>query len=143
MQFSFSGRALPMTLRVCRSLLWVQAALTILAGVFVVLVTSLLGNTESIPFHGDNLTGSGAVALGAVYVAAGLAVAVLSIEIGRLASWARIPIVVLQVLLGALVLVRSFDLSVSLVINLALSGAIVALLFAPLSRRALVAAPQG
>ncbi len=140
MQFSFSGRALPMTLRVCRSLLWVQAALTILAGVFVVLVTSLLGNTESIPFHGDNLTGSSAVALGAVYVAAGLAVAVLSIEIGRLASWARIPIVVLQVLLGALVLVRSFDLSVSLVINLALSGAIVALLFAPLSRRALVSA---
>jgi hypothetical protein len=140
MQFSFSGGSLPMTLRVCRSLLWVQAALTILAGVFVVLVTSLLGSSESIPFHGDNLTGSGALALGAVYVATGVALALLSIEIGRLASWARIPVVGLQVLLGALELVRSFDLSVSLVINLALSGAIIALLFAPLSRRALVSA---
>jgi hypothetical protein len=140
MQFSFSGGALPMTLRVCRSLLWVQAALTILAGIFVVLVTSLLGSSESIPFHGDNLTGSAALALGAVYVAAGVALALLSIEIGRLASWARIPVVALQVLLGTIELVRSFELSVSLVINLALSAAIIALLFAPLSRRALVSA---
>jgi hypothetical protein len=140
MQFSFSGAALPMTLRVCRSLLWLQTALTILAGIFVVLVTSLLGSSESIPFHGDNLSGSGAVALGSVYIAAGVALALLSVEIGRRASWARIPLVGLQVVLGALELIRSFDLSVSLVINLALSAAIVGLLFAPLSRKALVSA---
>jgi hypothetical protein len=141
MQFSFAGRALPMTLRVCRSLLLAQAALTILAGVFVVLVTSLLGSSDTIPFRGGALGGSGALMLGVGYIAAGLGLAWLGVELRRLAPWARPLIVGLLLLLAMLQVLRSFELSMSLVINVALSVAIIALLFAPDTQRAF--APQG
>lgn len=49
MQPSFAARKLPITLRVCRTLLWTQAAITILGGVFVVLTATLFGATNSIP----------------------------------------------------------------------------------------------
>jgi hypothetical protein len=141
MQFSFAGRTLPMTLRVCRSLLWAQAALTILAGVFVALVTSLLGSSDTIPFDGGALGGGGALMLGVGYIAAGLALVWLGVELRRLAPWARPVIVGMLVFLATLQVVRSFEISTSLVINVALSVTIIALLFAPDTQRAF--APQG
>jgi hypothetical protein len=142
MQFSFSGRTLPMTLRVCRSLVWTEAAFTVLSGVFVVLTAAVFGSSDAIPFHGDTLSGSGAVMLGVVYIAAGSALIWLGVELGRLAPWARTVIVSMQVFLVVLELFRSFDLSLSLVINGALYVAIIALLFAPDTHRALEGAAQ-
>ncbi|GAC1581605.1 MAG: hypothetical protein NVS3B18_15170 [Candidatus Dormibacteria bacterium] len=143
MQFSFSGRSLPMTVRVCRSLVWAEAAYTMLSGVFVVLVATLLGANEAIPFRGATLSGGGAVVLGAVYVAAGLLIVWLGFELGRLAPWARTVIVSMQVFLAVLQFFRSFDLSLSLLINVGLYVAIIALLFAPDTHRALEGAAQG
>lgn len=143
MPFSFSGSSLPMTVRVCRSLVWTQAAFTMLAGVFLVLIATLFGSSGAIPFHGGTLSGSGAVMLGVVYLAAGVALLWLGAELGRLAPWARTVILSMQVFLAVLELFRSADLSLSLFINVALYVAIIALLFAPDTHRALEAAAQG
>jgi hypothetical protein len=136
MPFSFSGPSLPITVRACRSLVWAQAALTMLSGVFVVLVAVLFGTSESIPFNGATVSGGGAVLLGLVYVVAGLALVWLGLELGRLAPWARTVIVSLEVFLAALQVVRSFNVSLSLLINIALCIGIIALLFAPETQRA-------
>jgi len=134
--FSFAGRKLPVTVRVCRTLVWTQASFVILAGVFVVFAATVFGSSNAIPFHGDTLTGTGAAVLGLVYVAAGLVLAYLGIELGRLSPWARVAVVSMQVFLAVLLLYRSFDLSLSSVINLGLEAAIVGLLFATNARRA-------
>jgi hypothetical protein len=139
-QFSFAGRRLPITLRVCRSLVWAQAAFVILGGAFVIMATTVLGSSSQIPFHGDTLTGTSALMLGLVYVAAGLALAYLGIEVGRLASWARNALVCAQVFLAVLLFFRAIDLSVSTVLNVLFCAAIVGLLFAPDTRRALAQA---
>lgn len=143
MQFSFSGRSLPMALRVCRSLVWAQAAITILAGVFVVLVVSLLGSTDTIPFRGGSLGGSGALTLGIVYLGVGLALVWLGSELRRLTHWVRPAIVGAQALLISLQLLRSLELSTSMLINVALTVAILALLFVPDTHRAFESAPRG
>ena len=137
MAFSFSGQGLPITVRACRSLVWAQAALTMLSGVFVVLVAALFGTSESIPFHGATLTGGGAVLLGLVYVVAGVALIWLGWELGRLTPWVRTVIVSFEVFLVVVQVFRSFDLSLSMFINVALSIGIIALLFAPETQRAL------
>jgi hypothetical protein len=137
MSFSFTGRQLPMTLRVCRSLLWAQAAYTVAAGVFVLLITTLLGSGAAVPFRDGTLSGSGAIGLGLVYVGAALAVAWLGLQLGQLRQWARPGIVSMQVFLAILQLFRAFDLSVSTVINVGLVVAIVVLLFVPDTERAL------
>jgi hypothetical protein len=121
MPFSFSGPSLPMTVRACRSLVWAQAALTMLSGVFLVLVAVLFGTSESIPFNGATVSGGGAVLLGLVYVAAGLAL----------------------VWLAALQVVRSFNVSLSLLINIGLCIGIIALLVAPETQRAFRGTAQG
>jgi hypothetical protein len=143
MQFSFSAQSLPITVRACRSLVWAQAALTMLSGVFVVLVAVLFGTSESIPFHGATVAGGGAVLLGLVYLVAGLALVWLGIELGRLAPWARTVIVSFEVFLAVVQVFRSFDLSLSLFINVALSVGIIALLFAPETQRALQRPARG
>lgn len=140
-QFSFAGRRLPITLRVCRSLVWTEAALVILAGVFVVAVATVFGSSNSIPFHGDTLSGTGAVMLGVVYIVAGLALAYVGVALGQLAPWSRTGIASVQVFLAVLLLFRSFEFSVSVVINVLLYVAILALLFAPDTRRALEGGP--
>ncbi len=137
MAFSFSGRHLPMTLRVCRALVWTQAAFTILAGIFVVLTATLFGSSNAIPFYGGTLSGGAAVMLGLVYAVAGLTLVGLGVELGRLAPVARPFIVGMQVFLAVLELFRSFELSLSTVINVALYLTIIALLFAPDTHRAL------
>ncbi len=136
MPYSFAGRTLPMTVRVCRSLVWTQASFVILAGVFVVFAATVFGSSNAIPFHGDTLSGTGAAALGLVYVGAGLLLAYLAFELGRLSPWARVAIVSMEVFLAVLLLFRSFDLSLSSVINLGLEAAIVGLLFVNETRRA-------
>lgn len=136
MQISFAKRSLPITVRVCRSLVWTQAAFVLLAGAFVVFAATVFGSSNQIPFHGDTLSGGRAAALGVVYIAAGLILVYLGIELGRLTPWARNAIVFAQVFLAILLLFRSFDLSVSTVINVALYVAIVALLYVPETRRA-------
>jgi hypothetical protein len=143
MPFSFSGPSLPMTVRACRSLVWAQAALTMLSGVFLVLVAVLFGTSESIPFNGATVSGGGAVLLGLVYVAAGLALVWLGLELGRLAPWARTVIVSVEVFLAALQVVRSFNVSLSLLINIGLCIGIIALLFAPETQRAFRGTAQG
>lgn len=137
MQFSFAARSLPMTIRVCRSLVWTQAAFVVLGGAFVILVATVLGGSNQIPFHGDTLSGTGAAVLGLVYVAAGLVLAYLGYEIGRLAAWARNVLIGAEVTLTVFLLFRAFDVSVSTVLNLLFCVAIVGLLFAPDTRRAL------
>lgn len=136
MKFTFAGPRLPMTLRVCRTLVWTQAVFVVLAGAFVVFAATVFGSENEIPFHGDTLTGGRAAALGAVYIVVGLVLVYLGVELGRLASWARNAVVFAQVFLAILLLFRSFDLSVSTLINVVLYVAIVALLFAPETRRA-------
>lgn len=136
MKFAFAGPKLPITLRVCRTLVWTQAVFVMLAGAFVVFAATVFGNENEIPFHGDTLTGGRAVALGVVYIVVGLVLAYLGVALGRLASWARNAIVCAQVFLAILLLFRSFDLSVSTLINVVLYVAIVVLIFAPETRRA-------
>jgi hypothetical protein len=137
MSFGFATRPLPMSLRVCRSLVWAQAAYTVMAGLFVLLITGLLGSGSAIPFHDGTLSGEGAILLGLSYVAAGLALAWLAVLLGRLVSWARAGVVSMEVFLALLQLFRAFDLSVSTVISVLLSLGIVVLLFAPGTERAL------
>lgn len=140
MQFSFAGRSLPMTIRMCRSLVWTQAALVVLGGAFVILAATVFGSSNEIPFNGSTLSGTGAAVLGLFYVGAGLVLTYLGFELGRLASWSRNALATAQVLLVVLLILRTFDLSVSTVLNLLFCGAIVVLLFAPDSSRALAAA---
>lgn len=138
MQFSFAKRQpLPMTVRLCRSLVWTQGAFVILAGIFVVFAATVFGTSNSIPFHGDSLSGGRAVALGMVYIAAGVVLVYLGVELGRLSAWARTVIICLQVFLAVLLFFRSFEISISVAINVCLYAAIVGLLFAPESRAAL------
>jgi hypothetical protein len=141
MPFTFAGPALPVTLRLCRTLVWTQAAFTILGGAFILMIALMFGSSDAIPFHGEALTGTGAAMLGAVYLAAGVALAWFGTALGRLAPWARAAIVSMQVFLALLTIFRSTDLSVSLAVNVALVVAIVALLFVPDTQRALVGAP--
>jgi hypothetical protein len=70
-------------------------------------------------------------------VAAGLVLVYLGFELGRLGWWARNVLVGAQVILAVLLLLRAFDLSVSTVLNMLFCVAIVGLLYAPDTRRAL------
>jgi hypothetical protein len=138
--FSFARPSLPMTIRMCRSLVWTQAALVVLGGAFVILAATVFGSGNEVPFNGGTLSGTSAIVLGFVYVAAGLVLSYLGFELGRLTPWVRNVLVTAQVLLVVLLVLRTFDLSVSTVLNLAFCGAIVGLLRAPDSSRALDAA---
>jgi hypothetical protein len=135
-QFSFAGRSLPMTVRMCRSLVWTQAAFVVLGGAFVIIAATVFGGNNAIPVHGDALSGNGAVMLGFVYLVVGAVLAYLGIELGRLTPWIRNVLAGAQVFLAVLLLFRSFDLSVSTVLNVLFCAAIVGLLFAPDTRRA-------
>ncbi|MEO8897668.1 MAG: hypothetical protein ABI352_00435 [Candidatus Dormibacter sp.] len=136
MQFSFAGRSLPMTVRMCRSLVWTQAAFVILGGAFVIFAATVFGGSNAVPVHGDALSGNGAVVLGFVYLVVGAVLAYLGVELGRLAPWVRNVLAGAQVFLAVLLLVRAFDLSVSTVLNILFCAAIVGLLFAPDTSRA-------
>jgi hypothetical protein len=135
-QSTVAAIELPIGLRVCRSLVWTQAAFVVLAGVFVILTSVIFGSGNAIPFHGETLSGARASALGAVYVAAGALLAYLGYQLGRRAPWARVAVVSMQVFLAVVLVYRSLDLSLSTVINVVLFVAIVGLLFSADVRRA-------
>ena len=136
MSFSFAGPQPPLTIRICRALIWLQALLIILAGISVILAVLLFGNDNAIPFGTGTITGSGAETLGGVYIIAGLALAMIGYSVGRLMPWARIAAVSIQVFLAILLVVRSLDASVSTFINVALFVAIILLLYLPPSNTA-------
>ncbi len=142
MAFTFTGPTLPMTVRACRSLIWTLAALTMLSGVFVLMTATLLGAGFSIPFHNTTLSGSGAVTLGLVYVAAGGVLVWLGVQLGRLVPWVRAAIVGMLALVVGLALFRALELSLSMAINVALCVAVIALLFARDTQQALQHTPQ-
>lgn len=131
-----------MTVRLCRSLVWVQAMFAVLAGLFVVAAAVLFGSGNSVPFGSSSLTGSAAAILGGVYVLAGFALVYLGVELGRLASWARTAIVSLEVFLAVLLFFRTLEFSVSIVVNVCLYVAIIGLLFAPSTSAALLNRPK-
>lgn len=130
MPFSFAAsHELPMAVRVCRSLVWAQAAYLLFAGIFVLLAAVVLGGT--IPFRDGTVSSSGAVMLGIVYVLAALTLVWLGTALGRRAPWVRAAIVSAEVFVVVVQLLRSFELSLSTFITVALFVAIVALLFVP------------
>jgi hypothetical protein len=137
MPFSSDRPELPVSLRLCRSLLLAQAVYTLFGGAFVLLTAVLLGGNYALPFHDGTLSGSGAAMLGAVYVISAAALSGLGVALGRTSPWARPAIVGMQVFLTAVQLFRALDLSVSTVVNIALLAAIVILLFVPQTQRAL------
>ena len=136
MSFSFGGPQAPLTIRVCRALIWLQALLIILAGISVILAVLFFGDTDSIPFGTSTLSGSGAEILGGVYIAAGVVLAMVGIGVGRMQAWARVAVVSIQVFLAIVLVVRSLDASVSTFLNAGLFVAIVVLLYLPPSNQA-------
>jgi hypothetical protein len=126
MPSSPSARELPTAIRVCRSLLWAQAAYLLFSGIFVLLATVILGGT--IPFRGGSVSGSAAAMLGAVYVLAALTLTWLGVALGRRETWTRPAIASAEVFIIVVQLVRSFEMSVSTVVTAALVVAILALL---------------
>lgn len=139
MPFDFGRPSLPITLRVCRALVWTQGAFVLLVGTFVVLAVTVFGQSNLIPFGGQALSGGRAAALGVIYVAAGMALLWLGVALGRLSMLARNLIICAQVFLAVLLFARDFALSVSVFTNVTLYVAIVALLFTPSARAALEA----
>jgi len=135
MAFSFSGRDLPLSVRVCRTLVWTQAVYTFFAGLFVVLAGTLLNG--SLPFHGGTISGGGAAVIGLVYVVVAAVLTWLGVSLGRLAPWARTGIVMVQVFLATFELLRAFDLSLSTLITVTLCALILVLLFVPDTQRVL------
>ncbi len=116
---------------------------SVLAGVFVVLTAVIFGADNSIPFAGSALAGTGAAVLGGVYVAVGIALAYLAFELGRLAPWARAALVCAEASLAGLLVLRSLDLSVSTLVNVAFFAAIIGLLFTRASSAALRGSHDG
>jgi hypothetical protein len=135
MPSSPSARELPTAIRVCRSLLWAQAAYLLFSGIFVLLATVILGGT--IPFRDGSLSGSAAAMLGAVYVLAALTLTWLGVALGRRETWARPAIASAETFIIVVQLVRSFEMSVSMSISVGLFVAVTALLFLPGAERAL------
>ena len=138
---SFAGKAEPYSIRGARLLLYLECALLILSALFAAMIGILLGSGNSIPFAGIQVSGSGAVLLGAFYGALGLAALYFAVELRRLQPWTRIAVVVLQAVLIVLFLARG-DLSPATALSVALCLAVVGLLLTP-SAGAALAGAQG
>jgi hypothetical protein len=123
---------------VATAIVFFQAAILLLAGVFV-LIVALIGSGNSIPFAGQTLSGGAAMVLGALYVGLTIAATYIGIALRRLVSWARNACVGLEAAMIVLFMAHG-DLSVNLVINLLLCLAVVGLLVAPSVTAALKAA---
>ena len=125
--YNFGGRDLPTTIRIARALLYLEAGILVLAGVFAVILGVLLGSGDAIPFAGTTLSGQGAAFIGLLYVAMGGGAVYLAVELGRLTGWSRVAIIGLQAVLIVLFMARG-DFSISLVLSLALCIGIAVLL---------------
>jgi hypothetical protein len=126
-RFNFSGRALPVTLRVARSLVLIQACLLLLSAAFVMLIALVLGAGNSVPFAGASLSGGSAAALAVFYAALGAISFYLAIDLTRMAAWTRNALIGLEAVLIIMFMARG-DLSISLVVSVLLCLAVAALL---------------
>jgi hypothetical protein len=129
-QLSFQKRTLPMPLRVAGSLVFLQAAILLLAGAFVVLVGAVLGSANSVPFAGKMLSGASAVALGLAYVALAITAAFLNVQLGRLVHWIRPALICFEALLIVLFMAQG-ELSINMIFNVILCLAVAVLLVTP------------
>lgn len=132
--------ALPVTLRLARSLTAVQGGILLLLGVFVLALTAL-GNQISMTFANATITGAGAVAIGFLYCALGLASLGLAVMLGRQPGRTRPVLVGLEALLTVLFLARG-DFSFSLLVSIGLCVGIAVLLVTPSAAAALVDAQR-
>lgn len=118
-----------MRLRVARSLVFLQAAILVIAAVFVVVVSTLLGTGNSIPFAGAALTGRAAIGLGVGYAALGMLCLWIGMALGRSASWSRGAAIGVEVVLAALFIVRG-EVSATTAVSLVLCAVVVGLILA-------------
>lgn len=136
MTLSFAPPRLPATVRVCRALLWTQAALAVFSGIFVLLVTHLYGTSDGVSFNSGSVAGASATVLAVGYLAVAAALGAFA---GALRSRVRIVVtralVGFEVLLAAAQLYRAAGLSSSSILPVALCVAVVALILMPASRR--------
>lgn len=136
---SFAGKAgkkEPYSVQAARMLLYLECALLLLSGLFAAAIGTLLGSGNSIPFASLDVSGAGAVVLGIVYGALGVAALYLAVELRRLASWTRTAAIVLQAVLIVLFLARG-NLSPSTGLSVALCLAVAGLLLTPSASAAL------
>jgi hypothetical protein len=140
-QLSFQKRGLPMAVRVAGSLIFLQAAILSLAGAFVVLVGTVLGSANSVPFAGKMLSGAGAVALGLAYVVCAVIAGFFSVQLGRLAHWIRWVLICFE---GALIVlfIAQGELSINLIFNVIVCLAVAVLLVSPSAGAALTGAAR-
>jgi hypothetical protein len=141
-RFNFSGRALPMTLRVARSLVLIQACLLLLSAAFVMLIAVVLGAGNSVPFAGANLSGGSAAALAVFYGALGVISVSLAVDLARMAPWTRNALIGLEAVLIILFMARG-DLSISLVVSVLLCLAVAGLLVTSSASTAFSGGPAG
>jgi hypothetical protein len=129
-QFTFRKSTLPMTLRVAGVLVFVQAMVLFLAGLFVVLAGTVLGSGSSVSFAGLTLSGGPAAGLGVAFIALSAAAFYLSAMLTRRVPWSRSGLVGLEALLIVLFLARG-ELSVNLAVNVLLCVVVSVLLVTP------------
>lgn len=135
--------ALPTTLRLCRIVLWVQAAYTVLGGVFALMAATLFAATSAIPFHGGTLSSTGAAMLGWIYVGAGTVLGTLAATLRPSRGWMFVTLVGAELFVAIVDLWRDFDLTASTLFTLAMAVSAVLLVLTATSRRALGLLPAG
>ena len=130
MQFAFAkGTTLPFTVRLARSLTAVQGGILLLLGFFVLGLTALGVHLE-LPFAGVTIAGVGAVLIGVLYGALGVASTGFAVMLGRPSHRIRTALVGLEAVLTVLFLARG-DLSWSMFVSVALCVAVAVLLVTP------------
>ncbi|MBV8221724.1 MAG: hypothetical protein JO293_00010 [Candidatus Eremiobacteraeota bacterium] len=135
-----TGKKEPYTVQAARMLLYLEAALLLLSGLFAAAIGVLLGSSNSIPFANLQVSGAGAVVLGIFYGALGFGAVYIAVELRRLLPWTRTGAVVLQAALIVLFLARG-NLSPSTALSVALCLAVAGLLLTPSAGAALTAEP--
>src|ERR1035437_2816350 len=93
MSFQFAGAEAPMPVRVARSLIWVQSAILILEGLFLVLLGAFFGDNSSVEIGPTTAHGSSAALWGAVFIVAGALFGALGVQIVKLSPNIRLATV--------------------------------------------------
>lgn len=134
MLYSFGGRKLPQTVRWARALVYVEASLQIISGLFLAIVAAVLGNAVSI--GSTELSGGATLALAAGYVAIGVVLVYLGVELTRLTEWARLTLLPFQLFLGAVFILRADGQIFSIALGIGLPAAVIALLWSAQAKEA-------
>jgi len=117
-------------------LLFLEAGILLLAGVFAIVLGIVLGSGNSIPFAGTTIGGQGAALIGLLYIALGGLGVYLALELGKLVSWSRTATIGLQAALIVLFMARG-DFSASMVVSVGICIAVAVLLVLPSASAAL------